>query len=122
MLSFLFYLQFFLLPQLRATRAISGYSVPIIACAPAGAGAILRLLGPESMGGVGDFGARIDAEIARTGLSDLEIGIKVHIFISYIYSDKLILYPKIYCHTEGKLVQVPGLPAMYDYEFFPQKV
>ena len=29
---------------------------------------------------------------------------------------------KIYYHSEGKLVQVPGLPAMYDYEFFPQEV
>ena len=67
---------------MRATRAISGYSVPIISFVAAGAGAILRLFGPESMGGVGDFGARIDAEIARTGLSDLEIGIKVHLFKS----------------------------------------
>ena len=39
------------------------------------------------MGGVGDFGARIDAEIARTGLSDDEIGPKVHISMSYLYSD-----------------------------------
>ena len=29
---------------------------------------------------------------------------------------------KIYYLSEGKLVQVPGLPAMYDYEFFPQEV
>ena len=29
---------------------------------------------------------------------------------------------KLFNHTEGKLVQVPGLPAMYDYEFFPQAV
>ena len=56
--------------------------MPIISFVAAGAGAILRLFGPESMGGVGDFGARIDAEIARTGLSDLEIGIKVHLFKS----------------------------------------
>ena len=33
-----------------------------------------------------------------------------------------MLYSKIFEHTEGKLVQVPGLPAMYDYEFFPQTV
>ena len=71
---------------MRATRAISGYSVPIIACVAAGAGAILRLFGPESMGGVGDFGARIDAETARTGLSDEEIGQKVYISISCLYS------------------------------------
>ena len=57
--------------------------MPIIACATAGIGAILRRYGPESMGGVGDFGARIDAEVARTGLSDEEINHKVRIFISY---------------------------------------
>jgi hypothetical protein len=56
--------------------------VPIIAFVAAGAGAILRLLGPESMGGLGDFGAKIDAEAARTGLPADEIGIKVHIFVS----------------------------------------
>ena len=51
--------------------------MPIIACVTAGVGAIIRLFGPESMGGVGDIGARIDAESARTGLSDDEIGPKV---------------------------------------------
>jgi hypothetical protein len=30
--------------------------------------------------------------------------------------------PKILYHTEGKLVRIAGLPAMYDYEFYPQKV
>ena len=54
--------------------------MPIITCITGGAGAILRLLGPESMGGIGDIGARIDAETARTGLSEEEIGSKVHIF------------------------------------------
>ena len=29
---------------------------------------------------------------------------------------------KIFYHTEGKLVQIPGLPPMYDYEFFLQMV
>ena len=32
----------------------------------------------------------------------------------------MILYPKILRHPEGKLIRIPGLPAMYDYEFFPQ--
>jgi hypothetical protein len=40
-----------------------------------------RLFGPErTIGGIGDIGARIGAEIARTGLSDDEIGAKVNIF------------------------------------------
>jgi hypothetical protein len=34
------------------------------------------------MGGRGDIGGKIDAEVARTGLSDDEIGPKVH--ISYL--------------------------------------
>ena len=48
----------------------------------AGAGAVLRLFGPDSMGGQGDIGAIIDAEVARTGVSEDEIGPKVHISVS----------------------------------------
>ena len=66
---------------MHATRAISGNSVPIIACITAGAAFAIREFGPESVGGVGDIGSRIDAEIARTGLPDDEVGPKVHIFI-----------------------------------------
>ena len=69
---------------MRATRAISGHSVPIITCVTGGAGAVIRLFGPESMGGIGDIGVRIDEETARTGLSDGEIGSKVHIFFHII--------------------------------------
>ena len=35
---------------------------------------------------------------------------------------ELVSVPKVYKHTEGKLIHVAGLPAMYDYEFFPQTV
>ena len=69
---------------------------------------------------MGDMGARIDAEAARTGLTVDEIGDKVHNFRIIFSLDGLILYPKIFSQTEGKLVQITGLPAMYDYEFFPQ--
>ena len=64
---FYLYLQFFAFPQLQATRAVSGRSVPIIICVASGAGAILRLFGPEYIGGVGDVGAKIDAEVALLG-------------------------------------------------------
>ena len=76
---FYLYFQLFALSQLQATRAISGRSVPIIASVAAGAAAIIRYFCPESMGGTGDFVAKIDAEVARTGLSVDEIGPKVHI-------------------------------------------
>ena len=80
-LTFFFYLyfQFCALTQLRATRAVSGHSVPIIGFGAAGAGAYIRYFGPESIGGLGDIGEKIDAEVARTGLSDDEIGPKVRI-------------------------------------------
>ena len=76
---FYLYLQFFAFPQLLATRAVSGRSVPIITFMAAGAGAIIRLFGPESIGGAGDIGPKVDAEVARTGLSADEIGHKVYI-------------------------------------------
>ena len=53
--------------------------MPIISFGAAGAGAYIRFLASESMGGLGDIGPKIDAEVARTGLSNDEIGPKVHI-------------------------------------------
>ena len=53
--------------------------MPIIVFIAAGSGDIIRNFGPESMGGRGDIGAKIDAEVARTGLSADEIGPKVHV-------------------------------------------
>jgi hypothetical protein len=53
-----------------------------------GVAANLRFFGPESIGGIGDIGARIDAEVqvARTasGLSYDDIGHKVHISVSFL--------------------------------------
>ena len=56
--------------------------MPIISIVTAGVGAVIRGFGPESMGGVGDIGARIDEETTRTGLPVDEIGPKVHTFVS----------------------------------------
>jgi hypothetical protein len=41
--------------------------------------ALIRPFGPEYMGGTGDLGAKIDAEIVLTRLSVDEIGAKVRI-------------------------------------------
>ena len=67
---------------MHATRAVSGHSVPIIACVTAGVGAIIRRFGPESIGGIGDLVTKIDAEVVRTGLSADVIGPKVHASMS----------------------------------------
>ena len=67
------YFQFFAFPQMHATRAISGRSVPTITCIAAGAGVVIRLFGPESIGGAGDIGANFDAEVASTVLSAMRL-------------------------------------------------
>ena len=53
--------------------------MPVIAFGAGGAGAFIRHFGPESMGGAGDIGAKFDAEVARTGMTADEIGIKVYL-------------------------------------------
>ncbi|KAJ7047239.1 UDP-Glycosyltransferase/glycogen phosphorylase [Mycena alexandri] len=94
-------MDFFAVPQMQATRALSK-TTQIIAWVTGGASTIIRLFGPESMGGLGNFGEKIDAEAKRTGGNPVEIG------------------DKIFRHTDGTVVNIPGLPPMYDYEFFPQ--
>ena len=61
--------------------------MPIISVITAGAGAALRQFGPESMGSMGDLISIIDAEVARTGLSEDEIGPKVHNSVSCLWID-----------------------------------
>ncbi|KIM38978.1 glycosyltransferase family 1 protein [Hebeloma cylindrosporum] len=91
------------LPQLQATRAISGTSVPIIAILPGPSSSFIRCFAPPTLGGIG-LGKTLDDEAARLGVSPDELG------------------NKLYKHTEGKIIKIAGLPDMYDYEFFPQKL
>jgi hypothetical protein len=97
-------LDFFSFAQFQATRAITGQSVPIMAWMTGHASHIIRIFGPESLGGIGDLGAKIDAEAARLGVAAEEIA------------------SQVYNHTDGTVVKIPGLPDMYDYEVFPQKL
>jgi hypothetical protein len=94
--------------------------VPIIAWVTGGASSIIRLFGPESMGGLGDFGGRIDAEAQRTGEDPLVIGDKARVYYVFGYDGSDAL--QIFRHTDGSVINISGLPPMYDYEFFPQKV
>ncbi|KAJ7174998.1 UDP-Glycosyltransferase/glycogen phosphorylase [Mycena crocata] len=92
----------FAIEQLRATRAISGTSIPIFMLVSGNAGALLRVWGPEVMGGLGDFWVSLDVEAARTGKTTLELG-----------EERLK-------RTDGKVFKVPGKPPMFDYEVCPQ--
>ncbi|KAJ7161847.1 UDP-Glycosyltransferase/glycogen phosphorylase [Mycena crocata] len=94
----------FAIEQLRATRSISGTSVPIFMFIAGSPASLLRVFGPESMGGLGDVWKNLDAEALRTGRTSIDLG------------------EEIIKHTEGKVFKVPGMPPMYDYEAYPQKL
>ncbi|KAJ7121030.1 UDP-Glycosyltransferase/glycogen phosphorylase [Mycena epipterygia] len=97
-------IDFFGIMQLQQSRAISGIAVPVFAFVSCGAAAVIRLFAPKSLGGLGDFGAKTDAEALRTGKTSVEIG------------------DQVFKHTDGTVIRVPGIPPMYDYEFFPQNL
>ena len=54
--------------------------MPIIAFGAGGAGAFIRHFSSESMGGEGDIGAKINAEVARTEISAMRLVLR---YISY---------------------------------------
>ena len=88
MVSFLFKSYFLSLPQLHDWNHqrvfCTNDSLRII---QSRTGAILHSSGAESRGCERVVGAKIDAGIARTGLSDDEIGLKV--YISFHFTQRL---------------------------------
>ncbi|KAJ7473185.1 hypothetical protein B0H11DRAFT_2037540 [Mycena galericulata] len=90
--------------QLNATRAISGTAIPILTFIAGNAGSIIRVFGPESLGGLGDVRAKIDAQVLQTGDSTDDVA-------------EQILRP-----ANGNVVKIPGVPAMFDFEFYPQNL
>ncbi|KAJ3726690.1 UDP-Glycosyltransferase/glycogen phosphorylase [Lentinula raphanica] len=89
----------------EAIRDIAGSKCSILSWMTAPAGATLRLVGPEEYGGVGDLSPKVEAEVALTGKSYAEVATE--------------LYANF---TSGEIINVPGIPAMYDYEWVPQEV
>ncbi|KAF8206894.1 hypothetical protein K438DRAFT_450137 [Mycena galopus ATCC 62051] len=95
-------LDVFALPQLKVIRSLSGTQTPIFAFVCTHSAVLIRIFGPESMGGRGDFGARLDAEALRLGKTTDEIG------------------EQMLKHIDGTVVRISGIPDMYDYEYYPQ--
>ncbi|KAJ4473109.1 hypothetical protein J3R30DRAFT_3514786 [Lentinula aciculospora] len=88
-----------------AIHAVAGSKCSILSWMTAPAGATLRLVGPEEYGGVGDLSPKVEAEVSSSGKSSAEVAKNLYDGLS-----------------SGKLVGVPGIPAMYDYEWTPQEV
>ncbi|KAH9476028.1 Hydroquinone glucosyltransferase [Psilocybe cubensis] len=96
-------LDLFCLAEFRITQGISGSTVPVLTWMSGGVSTFIRFFGDDTIGGLGEFESRAAAEATLTGVTTSEAGLK-------------ILF-----EGEGKLLKIPGLPAMYDYEFCPQK-
>jgi hypothetical protein len=90
---------------------------------PTPAAPMLRLFGPEELGGFGDLKGKIDADAALSGKPAEEIGMNVRGQASLdidTHSDAGTA--QVYRKITGEIVRVPGLPDAYDYESFPQEV
>ncbi|KAF5368679.1 hypothetical protein D9757_010227 [Collybiopsis confluens] len=88
-----------------AIRSIAGSACPVFSWMTAPAGSALRLCGPEEYGGGGDMSIKIEQEVARTGRNATELARELF--------DQLIT---------GQVIEVPGVPPMYDYEWHPQEI
>lgn len=64
---------------MQVTRSITGTSIPIISWITGHVSSVLRVMGPERLGGLGDLGAKIEAEAARLGVTAKEIGDSVSV-------------------------------------------
>ncbi|KAH7878440.1 UDP-Glycosyltransferase/glycogen phosphorylase [Lentinula edodes] len=88
-----------------AIQAIAGSKCSIFSWMTAPAGATLRLFGPEKYGGVGDLSPKAEAEMDLSGKRYAEVAKEIYDGFS-----------------SGEIVRIPGIPAMYDYEWTPQEV
>ncbi|KAH9940501.1 UDP-Glycosyltransferase/glycogen phosphorylase [Epithele typhae] len=87
----------------KTIREVSGDSVKIYTNLVGMLAATLQTFSPKYIGGRGSIDSEIKEEVARTGKSYDEVGME-------------------FClKSTGRVVKVPGLPPMYDYEANPQQ-
>ncbi|KAF5386435.1 hypothetical protein D9757_005829 [Collybiopsis confluens] len=80
-------------------------SCSIFSWMTAPAGAALHRCGPKKYGGGDDMYVEVDDEVRRTGTAEAEVA-------NQLCGDFM----------SGKVVQIPGISPMYDYEWSPQEV
>ncbi|KAK7463052.1 hypothetical protein VKT23_007638 [Stygiomarasmius scandens] len=94
-------------------RKISGPSppgIPILSWNTASAGAFLHLFGPEKYGGMGEV---VDILKKHGWAGQDNFGLEE-------WPEALAEIDQMFSTTTGKVVQIPGCPPMYDYEWHPQ--
>ncbi|GJJ16167.1 hypothetical protein Clacol_010447 [Clathrus columnatus] len=98
-------LQFFMLSALTLIRQLNEQDqkkIPILTWNCGTLGPTMRYMGPERLGGIGDLEAKAKELAEKTG-------------ISFNEAEAQCFQPQ-----KGEVIKVPGLPPMYDYEFYAQ--
>jgi hypothetical protein len=85
-------------------KSVSGGACGVYAWVSSTLATFLRYSGPEELGGFGDLAAKLDAAAAAQGKTVPEVA------------------DSVFRQVGGGVIKLPGVPEMYDYEFFPQEV
>ncbi|KAF8583172.1 glycosyltransferase family 1 protein [Ramaria rubella] len=96
-------IDFVFLPILQAFRAQTGKRIPIFGWQTTCCSVILRIMGPEKFGGMGNIASIARKQAEATG------------------GQYEAILEELYRPATGNLITVPGLPPMYDYEWSPQE-
>ncbi|KAI0769595.1 hypothetical protein BD413DRAFT_75482 [Trametes elegans] len=94
----------FCVDAVAVIKALSGDLIKIYAWHSASTYTLFHLFGPEKLGGRGNVREKAEEVAKQTGKSFREAVLEI------AFSPK------------GKVVPLPGLPPMYDYEYFPRDV
>ncbi|KAI0769598.1 UDP-Glycosyltransferase/glycogen phosphorylase [Trametes elegans] len=92
----------FCVDAVAVVKALSGDSVKVYAWHSASTYSLFTLFGPEKLGGFGNVRQKAEEEVKRTGKS---------------YRDAVF---DIALKPKGDVKRLPGIPPMYDYEYFAQ--
>ncbi|KAH9847629.1 UDP-Glycosyltransferase/glycogen phosphorylase [Lenzites betulinus] len=88
----------------HTVKMLSANSVKVYIWCSGLTAAMFHLFGPQEYCGKGNVRVRAEEEARRTGVPFADIILRE------------------YVGTKGEVVRVPGMPPMYDYEYYPQPV
>ena len=101
-------------------KALSGDSVKVFGWQPSLVHFLCHFFGPESVGGKGNFRILAEEEVERSGKTLSEVAYAVRVSYSQFYITN-VSWQMGFIPT-GKVIEVPGMPPMYDHEYHPQDV
>lgn len=78
--------------------------IKIIGCSPGFASSYFHVWGPTRLGGRGDMRPKILEEVQKSGRPYVDVAEEIMFSI------------------DGRLLNTPGLPPMYDHEYYPQEM